>query len=296
MNYPPTAHSPMWLLVDGALVRAEELAHEVPVLNRGLFYGDGLFESLRVQDSRILCYGLHQERMYMGMRSLNLTWPAEHQARLLPEALTELVRRTLPAGPGRIRLTVWRDGGGRYTPQTDQAHWLAWAEPWDSPAFPRRAPQRLIWAPQYRLPLMPGSGSKTLSASLYVQAAHWASVNGCDDALVADGQGQVAETSRANVFFLSGAKLYTPPVASGCVAGIVRQLVLRSAAKAGLPVVEEPITRWQLARFGAGFTTNISDGLRPIEAIVDGQAELRFNDHPAIGVLQDAVQSLALEG
>ena len=100
----------------------------LPLPNRGLAFGDGFFETLIFTDGRLRLAADHHARMRQAAAALYLTLPA---ALATPEALEATLAalaaaNNLPAA--RLRLQLWRAGGGRYTPTTEAAEWLATAE------------------------------------------------------------------------------------------------------------------------------------------------------------------------
>ena len=239
------------LLLNNALLPTATLT----LPNRGLAFGDGFFETLIFTDGQLRYAADHLARMQQAATALYLTLPA---ALATPEALHATLAglataNGLPAA--RLRLQVWRAGGGRYAPPTEAAEWLATAEPFvpdDSPIA--RADFALD---THSLP-SPLSFCKGPQAWLYVRAAHERQQRGLDEVILCNAAGYVAEAGAAAIFWVKGNVLYTPALASGCVAGVRRADVLRTAQARGLACQEGLFTTSELLAAEAVFTANVA--------------------------------------
>ena len=239
------------LLFNNALLPTAAL----PLPNRGLAFGDGFFETLIFNNNRLRLAAHHAARMQQAAAALYLTLPAPlATAEALAATLARLAEAAcLPAA--RLRLQLWRGGGGRYTPPTDAAEWLATAEPFvpdDSPItladFARET---------HSLP-SPLSFCKGPQAWLYVRAAHERQQRGLPEIILCDAAGHVAEAGAACIFWLKDNTLYTPSLASGCVAGVRRAEVLRQSQLIGLPYQEGLFVTSELLAAEAVFTANVA--------------------------------------
>jgi len=157
----------------------------------------------------------------------------------------------LPAA--RLRLQLWRAGGGRYTPPTDAVEWLATAEPFAADDTPIR--QADFALDTYSIP-SPLSFCKGPQGWLYVRAAHERQRRGLDEIILCDAAGHVAEAGAAAIFWAKQGVLFTPALASGCVAGVRRAQVLRAAREAGVECQEGLFQRAELLAADAVFTAN----------------------------------------
>jgi branched-chain amino acid aminotransferase len=227
---------------------------------RALYYGDGLFESLRVFEGRAPLWERHWERMVEGMHRIGLVAPPHWTADYFDHEL----RRTAPAN-ARVRWMVWRASGGLYLPLADQAQYLIAAAPAEGVPFPDTpGGLALCTAETVRLPVDGFSNLKTFNAARYVQAAREAAARGCHDALLLNAYGRVCETSNSNVFWVKAGVVHTPPATDGCVTGIVRSLLLRGSVP-GLPeVVESSATPEALHGADAVLAGNAVQGLRAV--------------------------------
>jgi len=241
------------MLFNGELVEEQNFA--LPLPNRGLAFGDGFFETLIFAEGRLRLAAGHLARMQQAAAALYLTLPpALATAEALEATLATLAAaHHLPAA--RLRLQLWRAGGGRYTPPTDAAEWLATAE-----AFvPDDAPlTRVDFALDTHSQLSPLSFCKGPQAWRYVRAAHERQQRGLDEIILCDAAGHVAEAGAAAIFWVTGDVLFTPALASGCVAGVRRAAVLRAAQAAGLACHEGLFAPADLLAANFAFTANVA--------------------------------------
>ena len=249
------------LLYNGQLMAAENFSLLWP--NRGLAFGDGFFETLIFAVGRLRLVADHHARMRQAAAALYLTLPA---ALATPEALETTLARLavanqLPAA--RLRLQLWRAGGGRYTPTTDTAEWLATAEAFAADDSPIAKADFALETHSIHSPL---SFCKGPQAWLYVRAAHERQQRGLDEIILCDAAGHVAEAGAAAMFWVKDEVLFTPALASGCVAGVRRAQVLRMARAAGMACREGLSRRDELLAAHAVFTANVAS-IRIIRSI-----------------------------
>ena len=239
------------LLHNGHLLPATTL----PLPNRGLTFGDGFFETLIVAEGRLRYAADHLARMQQAAAALYLALPAAlASVEALEAALVGLTAANgLPAA--RVRLNIWRGGGGLYQPETDIAEWLATMVPFVADEAPVMQADFALETQSVYSPL---SFCKGPQAWLYVRATHERARRGLDEILLCDAAGHVAEAGAAAVFWWRGGELFTPAIASGCVAGVRRAQVLRAARAAGVRCHEGLFGREELLAADAVFTANVA--------------------------------------
>lgn len=235
----------------------------LPLPNRGLAFGDGFFETLIYNNNQLRLAAGHAARMQQAAAALYLTLPAPlATAEALAATLARLAEANgLPAA--RLRVQVWRGGGGRYTPPSSAAEWLATAEPFapdDSPIG------RADFAQETQSMYSPLSFCKGPQAWLYVRAAHERQQRGLDEIILCDAAGHVAEAGAAAIFWLKDNTLYTPALASGCVAGVRRADVLRRARALGIRREEGLWAAAAVLGAEAVFTVNVA-GVRAVRQV-----------------------------
>lgn len=252
-------------LFNGELVAAEPMGLGWP--NRGLAFGDGFFETLVFTAGHLRLAADHHARMRQAAAALHLMLPAPLAT---PAAFKTTLARLAQANglpTARLRLQFWRAGGGRYTPTTGATDWLATAEAY----VPDETPiGKADFALETYTICSPLSFCKGPQAWIYVRAAHERQRRGLDEIILCDATGNVAEAGAAAIFWVKDEVLFTPALASGCVAGVRRAQVLRAAQAAGTECREGLFQTGELLAADAVFTANAA-AVRPI-ANVAGRA------------------------
>ena len=236
-------------------VLIEEGLLKLPLPNRGLAFGDGFFETLVFTGSRLRLAADHHARMLQAAAALYLTLPA---ALASPEALEATLARLAAANnlpDARLRLQLWRAGGGRYTPTTDAAEWLATSEAFVPDDTPVATADFALGTHSIHSPL---SFCKGPQAWLYVRAAHERQQRGLDEIILCNAAGHVAEAGAAAIFWWKDDVLFTPALETGCVAGVRRAQVLRAARAARLECREGMFGQDALLNADSGFTANVA--------------------------------------
>lgn len=231
--------------------------------DRGLNYGDGLFETMRVHAGRICLLPRHLARLRAGCQRIALPYPGDTA---IEADLARLVAAAGPGGAGVVRLVVTRGDGGRgYAPPPHAtARRIAALYP-----LPMPGPDALaVGICDTRLGHSPALGGlKHLGRLEQVLAAGETAVAGWDEGLMLDNCGQVVEGTRHNLFFVRAGRTWTPPL-DGCgVAGVMRELVLETLERLGLPGGEAPLRYDELHEIEEMFLCNAVAGVRPVSRL-----------------------------
>jgi branched-chain amino acid aminotransferase/4-amino-4-deoxychorismate lyase len=253
----------------------------IPLDDRGLLLGDGLFETLLWVDGQLQCLDAHLDRLAAGCKTLGLPVPdREEAARLCSAAPGEA---GVESGRAAVRLTLTAGSGGRGLdrPAAPAIRLAARA----AAAAPVSTPADLILARTRRNEGSPAARLKTLSYLDNVLARTEARAAGADEAVMLNNRGELACASAANLFWITGDKLFTPALSCGVLNGIVRARVLAKAAALGVETVVVAADATTLAEAGAAFLTNSLIGVRPV-ARFEGRA---FAPHDLVERLRAAL-------
>lgn len=238
----------------------------LPATNRAFYYGDGLFETIRYEAGHLWFWPDHFDRLTRGMVALQLAPITSFEANKLQVQLLDLVQQNgLATGPARLRLQVWRQPGGLYTPTTHAADWLLTAQPTEP--FGITGKPRLGIFRDVRLSPSTVSAYKTLNALPYVLAGLFRQQHHYDEVLLLDTHGHIAECVSSSIFWLKDHQLFTPSLETGCIDGIMRRQIMRNH-----PVQEGLFLPETLSEADAVFCANVN-GIQalldtPIEAIL----------------------------
>lgn len=247
----------------------------VMALDRGLLVGDGVFDTCVVIDGRPFALRRHVARLARSAERVGLPAPP---ADVVTRAALDLAAR-LDGPTGRLRIT-WTagpaEGGPARTGTTPTLLLTAETHPVAHPsAASAQAPVRtaLVTVPWVRNERSPLVGVKSTSYAENVLAIEYARRHGGTEAVLANTRDELCEGGASNLFLETDGELLTPPLDSGCLAGVTRELVLEWGAAAGLPVREATVP---LADFRAADHAAVTSATRGIVAadILDGR-ELR---------------------
>jgi branched-chain amino acid aminotransferase len=232
------------------------------ICNRSFKYGDGLFESMRLMNGHLKFPDLHADRLQQGMRALKIENFSLFDDYFLKEKAEELAIMN-KAKHGRLRLTVYRDAGGLYTPDFNKAGWCIELQPDQHNQYilNNRGIIMDVFTELVK-PLNYLSNLKTCNSLIYVMAGLFKTQSRLDDVFILNQNGFLCEALSSNVFVLYQGHLYTPALSEGCIAGVMRQVVIKLALKHNIPVTEAQINPEILNQAEEVFLTNATRGIQ----------------------------------
>ena len=237
--------------------------------DRAFQYGDGLFETIRYEQNKLWFWPDHYTRLTAGMKALHLNLPDSADESTISQWIMSLLTANhLTDQPARIKIQIWRQTGGFYTPATNHVNSLITVQPGSPFTITERAKVG-IYA-DIRLTYSSYSGFKTLSSLPYVMAGIAKKERGLDDVILlsTDPENYLAECQAANLFWFDDGVLFTPAVETGCVNGILRQHILQMADSVGQSVNVGFHKPQILSRAEAVFSCNVT-GIHWIRSIKD---------------------------
>ncbi|HEX6915833.1 MAG TPA: aminotransferase class IV [Chitinophagaceae bacterium] len=236
--------------------------------NRGLRYGDGCFETMRLTDGKIVLSALHFERLFSSLDQLGFKTPPTFNAATLEKQAAELARKNGMVRFARVRLAVYRREGPPGGGSGEEPDVIIETESLDDAAMQfNNKGLRLGIFRDGRKAADLFSAIKRNSYYPYLQAARFAKAQGLDDVVVLNCSGNIADTSVANIFIVSSGIIKTPALSEGCIAGVMRRHMIDCCRKAGIPVEETVITAEMLENANEVFLTNAIRGLRWVAQI-----------------------------
>ena len=196
----------IWL--NDRLVDETQNVASIPISDRSFLLGEGLFETILTVGSRPVALDRHISRMHAGAEILGISIPTNDA---IAVAVTSLLQSTHGISLGRMRITISGSGSFLITHQP----YKEWSEP-----------AKLVTYPHPFNPKSPMQKVKSTSYGEYLLAYRYAQDRNADDALLFNTNDAVMEASTANVIALIGGKWVTPPLSSGALPGITRELLL----------------------------------------------------------------------
>lgn len=241
---------------------SEETEFSVSSNNRAYLYGDGVFESIRIKDGKILNLHAHIERAIAGAKAILINVPDTYSTDFFEEEISELIRRNGIDQGGKVRLSIDRSIGGTYRPESNDATFLIECTPLENNQFE-------LNSKGFDIDLYTGlkkqnnrlSNFKTKNGLIYIMASLAAQESGLDDYLITNERGGILEGSSSNLFVVSNGVLYTPGLEEGCLGGTMRMRIINLALSNGIKVYECNIMPQNLLAADEIFLTNAIKGV-----------------------------------
>lgn len=228
--------------ISGQLYDKEDA--KISVYDHGLLYGDGVFEGMRIYGGKVFRMQDHLDRLWHSAKAIWLEVP------MTPEALAKAVDETVAANglvDGYVRLVVTRGAGTLGLDPNRTSH----------PQVIIIADKITLYPQEYYengLEIITVSTMRNHPAALSPRIKSLNYLNnilakieglqaGCEEALMLNHKGEVAECTGDNVFLVKRGQLLTPPIDAGILEGITRAVVIELAAEVGIAVREIPLTR-----------------------------------------------------
>ena len=234
--------------------------------NRAFLYGDGVFETLKIVNNKILFLEDHYFRLMASMRVVRMEIPMNFTMEYFEQQVLSLANQKNISSSARARITVFRKDGGLYLPKTNEVSFLIHATALESTSY-------AINTGEYEVDLYKDfyvtkqllSSIKTTNKMINVTGSIFAHENGLANCLLVNDTKNVVEGLQGNLFMLVGKKLITPPISEGCLNGIMRKQIVALAKKVeGIEVAEEIISPFDLQKADELFLTNVITGIQPI--------------------------------
>jgi branched-chain amino acid aminotransferase len=260
---------------DGRLVPWRDA--KLHVLTHGLHYASCVFEGERVYNGKVFRMEDHNARLINSAEILGFEVPASMDD--LAKATLELVKVNNIVD-GYVRPIAWRGAEQMGVSAQESKIHLALAC-WDWPAYfspeARAKGIRMLWS-RWARPAPNTAPVHAKASGLYMictMAKHEAEAQGCDDALMLDWRGNLAEGTGANIFLAIKGELHTPT--PDCfLNGITRQTVMGLAKARGIKVVERTIKPEELATADEVFLTGSAAEVTPVGEIIGTVGHYRF--------------------
>ncbi|MGX1930469.1 aminotransferase class IV [Flagellimonas sp. 2504JD4-2] len=232
--------------------------------NRGLKFGDALFESVRCVNGTIFFWEDHYFRLMASMRILRMEIPMNFTLEFLEEEVIRTVTENgLQNSPARVRLTVFRKEGGLYGPATNEISYLIEVDSMETPFYlAQDGPYEVELFKDYYVNKDMLSNLKTTNKILNVVASVYAKENGYGNCLLVNNEKNVVEAINGNLFLVKDGKVKTPPLTDGCLNGIIRKKLIEIlSALEDVVIVEESISPFELQKADELFITNSISGI-----------------------------------
>ncbi len=247
---------------NGEIFHSEEAI--LKASNRNFRYGDGVFESMRWENGSVSLLNFHAERLQKSMELLKMEGGKRFSESFLQDKIESLLRRnSLRDQACRVRLSVFRDGEGLYTPSTHESAYLLEVATLDKVSNVHNQAGLIIDVfTDHKKSANALANIKSANALLYVLASIYRKKHALDDVLLINEQGFLVESANSNIFIWYRNQLYTPALSEGCVDGVMRRSIIEFATANDIEIIEAQINTQILNEAEEIFLTNAVHGMQ----------------------------------
>jgi len=261
---------------------------EFALTNRAFEYGDGLFESIIGCGRQIQFWENHYQRLLEGCKALSLELPDNFDSEFLKQIIVELAQKNHFQEFFRIKINVWRQTGGLYTPTTNKIHHLIRLYAYTPKTEHIKA--KAIFFRDVPLVYSVISPYKTLNALQYVLAGITAQKNQVQEAILLSSEGYIAETIASNIFWIKQDTIFTPSLQCGGKKGIMQEKIFEQAQKLAISLKIGEFSPQDLLSAEVVFTSNIAG----IESIRQIENQNFKTEHPYLDIFRKLLISHSL--
>ncbi|MFZ4679970.1 MAG: aminotransferase class IV [Flavobacterium sp.] len=251
---------------------------QLTVSNRSFLYGDGIFETLKIVNNKILFFEDHYFRLMASMRIVRMEISMTFTMEYLEEQILKLVGLLAIQDSARVRFTVFRNEGGFYLPNDNSISFVIQASKLENIRYKISKIQfEVDLYKDFIVPRQLLSTLKTANKITHVTASIFAKENQLDSTLLINEIKNVIEAANGNLFMLMENKLITPPISEGCLNGIMRKQIISLAKQIdSVEVIEDAISPFDLQKADELFITNVIVGIQPITKYRKKEFEVRL--------------------
>ncbi|MBI1183654.1 hypothetical protein GC194_05260 [bacterium] len=234
--------------------------------NRAMAFGDGFFESIYADAQGCSLWAYHLKRIQDGLKKLRLELPFAPESLLW--AIQDLQKANgLENEKCRIKLIVYRGGSGTYLPETNAAQvFISLQKLHENMRLLKHSKGNVGFSENLVLPSF-ATGLKSLSAQSYVLAAMERQEKNLGELLLLNEKNEVCEAVSSNLWWFAKQKVYTPSLATGCVAGVFRAFLLEQLSRQGIACEQGCFAVDDVLAAEEVFTTNAIAGITQISQI-----------------------------
>lgn len=245
---------------------------DTPVIgpdNRSFRYGDGLFETFKFKNDKIILAGEHFDRLWKGMKKMEFQIPVHFTRELLKDQITALIKRN-KIDHARVRLSVFRGDGGIYDPVNHLPNYIIQCWPLANPVNSLNENGLHVCIYREAKKSMDSFANLKHNSYLpYYMAANFAKKSKCNDAIILNSADRICDSTIANIFLIKNGIIKTPALSEACIAGVMRHCIIDTLAKNKISVVEGNITEEELLNADEVFLSNSILNLKWIVRLCD---------------------------
>lgn len=255
-----------YICLNGDFIKSDQ-----PVINsnnRAFKYGDALFETIHANGTEPQFLELHVNRLIKGMKVLKMNVPGTFKFEYFKRLITNILNKNRQLQGARIRLTIFRNPGGLYTPSTNDISFLLESSPLEYDKYILNIKGYAVDIYQDILkPINVLSNLKSTNSLIFIMAGIYKNENNLDDSIILNEKQRITECTASNIFIVKDSKFFTPGLSEGCLDGIMRYKVIKLLKSLGYFINDNcSLTMQDLHTADELFLTNVITGIRWVVA------------------------------
>ncbi len=234
--------------------------------NRGFLFGDAIFETIKVNGTKILFLEEHYLRLMASMRICRMEIPMNFTMEFMEEEILKIIALQTNKVSNRIRFSVFRNAEGFYNPTSNDVQFIITCSELASDSY-------VFSSTTYEVELFKDfhiskhllATLKTNNKMINVVASIFAKENGFENCLLINEDKNVVEATNGTIFMKMGNQIITPPTSDGCLNGIMRKQIIAIVNKMDtIEMIEKSISPFDLQKADELFISNVITGIQPI--------------------------------
>ena len=229
--------------------------------NRGFAYGDALFDVLKFEAGKVAFLEDHYFRLMSSMRMLRMKIPDHFTLEGYEKELLKTLDANGMSDSARLRVSVFRTGGGFYCPESNRSEYLV-----ECGKLPDKtnSPYEIELFKDYHVSSGLLSTVKTNNRMVNVLGSVFAQENDYDNAILINERKELVGATDANLFLVREGEIITPSLDSGCINGVIRKKVIEHLKGKGRTVEETAVSPFDLLKVDEVFLTNSMVGIQSV--------------------------------
>ena len=248
------------IIFNGKILNQQDI--QFNTIKRAINFGDGFFETIRIVNGDVLFIESHLKRIFKALKILKISNSENFNSEIINAKIKELLLYNKIDSGGRVKIYFFRSGLGTYLPVTNEISFIIECFHLENNLYQLNKKGFLVDIfYDYQKQINNLSAFKTSNSLLYVLASIYANDNDLNDTLILNEKKYIIESSNSNIFLFLKDSIITPALNSGCIAGIMREEIIKIINFLDIKIIERDITLEDLMNSKEIFLTNVISGI-----------------------------------
>ena len=248
------------IIFNGKILNQQDI--QFNTIKRAINFGDGFFETIRIANGDVLFIESHLKRIFKALKILKISNSENFNSEIIKAKIKELLLHNKIDSGGRVKIYFFRSGLGTYLPVTNEISFIIECFHLENNLYQLNKKGFLVDIfYDYQKQINNLSAFKTSNSLLYVLASIYANDNDLNDTLILNEKKYIIESSNSNIFLFLKDSIITPALNSGCIAGIMREEIIKIINFLEIKIIERDITLEDLMNSKEIFLTNVISGI-----------------------------------